>query len=276
MNFLQGLAAVILAVPTSAFAVSFDLTERAKSDFGLTYEGDYYTMSRHFSEGGIKLSVAAFSGGYNTGHYEERYGQTGHDVRRDWVSVSGSGDGLGAGGIGGLWPDNGLDNHGLVAEMMLLSFDQAVSLDFVHINWSYADSDMTILAYTGTDATRFTYGQYARDTFVGKKWDDGLAQHWDGGHFLDVANRGNTVAANPKGLTSYSWLVGAHMRPLDNVEVLSDNPYQDYLSDFVKLSAIDVSVVHEVPEIDANQSGIAFGLLLGLIAYIRERRRKHM
>lgn len=258
MNFLQGIAVIALAIPTSAFAVTFDLTETGNHG----YDSNFYASSLHYSSGGINLSVHAFSGGY----FDERYGsESGHDVRRDYISVSGSG-GLHTG-----TDTSSPRNMG----MLLLAFNQAVSLDFANISWSLEDSDMTILAYTGADATPLTGGRYASDTFVGRRWDDALAQGWDGGHFLDVASQGNTVGANPKGLASHGWLVGGYIWPLDNVEVLSESQNRDYLSDFVRLSSVDVSVAHEVPEIDANQSGIAFGLLLGLMACIRERRRKH-
>ena len=250
MKLLQCIAAGIFAMPALALAIDFDLTDTS----GL------YDMHREYSAGGINLSVTGYTGGY----YDDRMGREfGSDIHRSAVGAFGR---FGLGVERANSPDHAADNSWPNFDMMLLTFDQAVSLDFASIGWHRNDSDMTILAYTGTGS--------ATDTFAGNKWDQALANDWDGGHFLDVASQGNTATANPKGLASTSWLVGTQLWSLDNVDVLSDNPNRSYGTDYIKLSGISVSAAHSVPEIDASQSGLALGLLMGLIACIRERRRK--
>ena len=250
MKLLHRIAAALLVLPTTALAIDFDLTDT---------EGRY-EMHRDYSAGGINLSITGYTGGY----YDDWAGREfGADIHRTAVGAFGS-SGLGVENANS--PNHAADNGWPNFDMMLLTFDQAVSLDTASIGWHLNDSDLTILAYTGTGS--------ATDTFAGNKWDDALAQNWDGGHFLDVASQDNTAVANPKGLTSTSWLVGTQLWSLDNVDVLSKNPNRQFGTDYIKLAGISVTSAHSVPEIDASQSGIALGLLLGLMACIRERRKK--
>lgn len=241
MTFSKMLLTVVaIFLPASSYAITIDFSG-----------GIDYQMSRQYSVDGLNLTVKAYTGGNSS-----RIQQT----------IIGS---YGANGLGAeyAWtPEHAIDNANSNFDMLMFTFDRAVSLDSTSIGWWQKDSDMTILAYTGTGN--------AADTFKGKTWGQAITtQNWSGGHFIDVAQHGGTVASNPLELTSTSWLVGTFLEPVDKLFQRFGKAIGGFGADYVKVKSISVSEPHEVPEIDGNHAGIALALLAGLIACARERRR---
>lgn len=242
-------AATIAATALEANAITIDLTNTS----GL------YASERTYSADGINLTVTGFTGGYVDNSNQE----FGSDIHRELVGSFGS-SGLGIEKADS--PNHAADNQRPNFDMFLFTFDQAVTLDAVSIGWHANDSDMSIFAYTGSGN--------ATDSFAGNKWNQALSSNWDGGHYLNVAQRGNQVDVNPMEIASTSWLIGTQLWSINNI--FTDGvPNQDPTgTDYVKLKTITISKPHSVPEIDASQSGIALGLIAAFFALIRERRKR--
>lgn len=238
--FKELLAVAALVVPASSFAITFDFAG-----------GVDYKMSRQYSSEGLNLTVTGYTGGVNT------------KIKSTPVGAFGT-NGLGAENA---WsPDHAVDNANSNFDMLLFTFDQAVSLDTVSIGWWQNDSDLTVLAYTGAGS--------AASTFTNKTWKQAITTDtWSGGHFLDVAQKGGTVETNPLELTSTSWLVGTFLEPVDKLFKRFGSNFKTG-ADYVKVKKITVSKPHEVPEIDGSHAGLSLALLAGLVAVARERRRK--
>lgn len=240
--FRELLAAVAIAVPASSFAITIDLSG-----------GSQYQMSRQYSADGLNLTVKAYTGG-NTSR-----------IQQTVVGSYGS-NGLGAERANS--PEHAVDNANSNFDMLLFTFDKAVSLDSTKIGWWQNDSDMTVLAYTGTGN--------AADTFANKTWKQAITtNNWSGAHALNVAQQGGTAKTNPAALTSTSWLIGTFLAPVEKLFERLGKAF-DSKGDYVKIKSIDVSQPkpHDVPEIDGSHAGIALALLAGLVACARERRRK--
>lgn len=240
-------------------ALSVVAFEASAITVDLTNTDHMYAAERTYSEDGINLSVTGYTGGYVDNNNQE----FGSDIHREWVGSFGSS------GLGVEWansPNHATDNQWPNFDMFLFSFDQAVTLDALSIGWHHNDSDMSVFAYTGSGN--------ATDSFAGNKWNQALASDWEGGHYLNVAQRGNQVDVNPMEIASTSWLIGTQLWSINNV--FTDGvPNQDPTGpDYVKLQSISFSQPHSVPEIDASQSGIALGLIAAFFALIRERRKR--
>jgi hypothetical protein len=240
--FREMLAVAALAVPVSSFAVTFDFAG-----------GTDYQASRQYSVDGLNLTVTGYTGGVNS------------SIQKTDIGVFGN---YGLGAENAPTPDHAIDNANSNFDMLLFTFDKAVSLDSASISWWQKDSDMTVLAYTGTGS--------AASTFLDQSWKQAItADSWSGAHFSDVAQNGSTVASNPLALTSTSWLVGTFLEPVS--KVFSGFGFSGKTktgSDYVKLQTINVSTSHVVPEIDGSHAALALGLLAGLVAFASERRRK--
>lgn len=249
-QFSKIVTAALAVVTFEASAITIDLT-------GTSHR---YAAERNYSADGINLSVTGYTGGavWPGSTYE-----TGEDIHREAVGS------FGQYGLGVEWaysPNHAADNAGQNFDMFLFSFDQAVTLDALSIGWYHNDSDMSVFAYTGSgDAT---------STFAGNKWDQALANDWTGGHYLNVAQRGNQVDVNPMEVASTSWLIGTQLWTIGNVFTDGIHNQDPTGADYVKLKSISFTKPHSVPEIDASQSGIALGLMAAFFALIRERRKR--
>jgi hypothetical protein len=157
-------------------------------------------------------------------------------------------------------PEHAIDNQQRY-DMVLLRFDAPVKLTALKLGWTNNDSDMTVLAYTGTGPLKL----------VGLKYAELTSQGWTGiGHY---ANVGHTApgAINAQGLVSSHWLIGAYnplaLNPLANPAGPTNFSATSY--DFVKLAAVMGFTPIKAPEpSSAALTGLA---VLGLIA-VRRRR----
>lgn len=237
--FREMLAVAALVVPVSSFAITFDFAG------GVDYE-----MSRQYSVDGLNLTVTGYTGGVKS------------NIQKTAIGAFGN---YGLGAENAPTPDHAIDNANSNFDMLLFTFDKAVSLDSASISWWQKDSDMTVLAYTGTGS--------AASTFANKTWAQAVTtDQWSGGNFSDVAQKGSTVATNPMAVTSTSWLVGTVLEPVAKF-FKSFGTNTKAGPDYVKLKSVTVTP-HEVPEIDGNHAALALALLAGFVAYMTERRRK--
>lgn len=92
--------------------------------------------------------------------------------------------------------------------------------------------------------------------------------------FIDVAQYGGTVASNPLGVSSTSWLVGTFLEPVDKLfQRFGQAIGNRFGADYIKLNSVSVSKAQSVPEMNAGSAGIALALLASLMACLKERRR---
>lgn len=87
-------------------------------------------------------------------------------------------------------------------DMVLAEFSELVSLTGIFKGWEYTDSDVSILAYTGSDTI-------TSDPFfsTSSTWSDLLNQGW--AHVGDYAGLDSTVAISTP-IESQYWLIGAY------------------------------------------------------------------
>lgn len=97
-------------------------------------------------------------------------------------------------------PDHSFDSGG-ATELILVTFDQALSVDQLSFGWSSNDTDFTLYAYTGSAA-------FNTSSFVGKTLTamTGWTQVgvFDGGA---VANNGGGTRATDNNVSSRYWLI---------------------------------------------------------------------
>ena len=237
-------AAITTFVSTAVSATTFDLTDPVSRDIikNNTYAGQY-----NYVVDDTVLSVTGWS------YRGSRYGT--HNINQTWV---------------GLWSGLGvekrhssqhaIDNANGDYDMLLLAFDDAVSLDAISIGWMKKDSDVSILAYTGTEPFDNGLGSLS-------KWEEVLDNGWSGepGAAADIPL--NTyVDVNDGNIVSQYWLIGAFNESLNDGGVDLDEG-----NDFFKLSG--VSIAHAIAEVPLPASVLFFGV--GLFAFGCLRRNKH-
>ena len=125
-------------------------------------------------------------------------------------------------------PEHAIDNEQRY-DMALLSFagPNKVKLTDVKIRWSTNDSDISVLAYTGSGDPTATGKLY------GKKYDELVANGWSViGNYSNAVTGANT-AINGAGIFSSYWLIGAY-----NPLAAGSAGYDPLLYDYVKLGAV--------------------------------------
>jgi len=252
------LAMAALLVTSAAFfsqqsvAVSVDLDLTSPDSIGSTYWG--YSAAYNYDE--LGLTVTGFT---------EKY-----SIQPQWM-----GNYSGGLGVEVAWsPEHSIDNnewyYGKYAfDMLLLSFDQAVSLDGITAGWRGKDyyerstdagnSEASILAYTGEDFA---------GTFVESSWND-LGSDWTGIGNYQIDDLNSPEAVNETGLLSKYWLVGAYNHTLNNMPSEAGVNFSAG-NDFWKLKEVSVSV-NPVP---LPGSLVLFGTALLAVGSIRRKVKK--
>ena len=127
-------------------------------------------------------------------------------------------------------PEHAIDNNGRF-ELVLLTFSQMVELDSMRIGWKGADSDMSVLAYTGVGLP----------SIASNSWGGLLSSGWSVvGNYANVGLNVN-YAINAGNLASRFWLVGAYNNAFGTGTGLNVG------NDYVKLSAISGHVAIPTP-----------------------------
>lgn len=105
-------------------------------------------------------------------------------------------------------PNHALDNQGTL-EMVLLRFDKAVQLSSIKLGWADYDSDITLLAYTGTIATNTDAAAAASingKTLANLRSVNGWSLV---GNYADVGTA-SAATVNTGNVSSSWWLVSAY------------------------------------------------------------------
>jgi hypothetical protein len=150
-------------------------------------------------------------------------------------------------------PEHAIDNQGRY-DMILLTFDRAVSLTGVDIGWSSTDSDITVLAFNSAATP---------DSLVGQSYGN-LQAGWQlVGHYADA----DTVAVQgiSTSITSRYWLVGAYNALISPNGISAGN-------DYVKIRGFTASETQngKVPE---PSSAMLVAAVLGAGGWVARRRR---
>lgn len=235
MNKFTHIAAAVSLAAASAAANGATYTFDLENYDTATGVSGSYAQSIGYSSGNLQMSLEGYTSdvnGFNVTQSEVGYFPTyGLGIERsDTV-------------------EHTIDNRNGY-DFMAFSFSEAVILDAVTSGWHSTDSDISILALTGT--------------FNQASWDGS----WNGlvgngfthiGDYLNLIDDRST-AVNGSDISSQYWLVGAYNSGFDAGTSYTEN------NDFVKLSALTVSSV-PAPDAGGSKAVAASGPgSLGLIA----------
>ena len=149
-------------------------------------------------------------------------------------------------------PEHSVDNNGRY-DMVLLTFDQAISLTGVDIGWSQTDSDITVLAFDSAAPL---------DSLVGQRYG-ALQAGWQlVGHYANADAVAVQAISTP--ITSRYWLVGAYNA------LISPNGWTTG-NDYVKIKGFTATeTIKKVPE---PSSAMLLAAVLGAGGWMTRRQR---
>jgi hypothetical protein len=158
-------------------------------------------------------------------------------------------------------PNHAVDNEGGDYDMHLLSFDELVKLTSLDLGWYQKDTDISILAFTGSS--------FENSSLLGKKWQDLVGNGWDlVGNYYNV-DYGNSGAVNEGGIISQYWLVGAY-NPGFGTAFSGPNIDKTKGVDYYKLKGV---TVERPPVVKVAEPGSVLLMVLGLLGLGFIRRR---
>lgn len=239
-RLIAGLMLCSFSLFSQAALISFDLTDPDSRNgiYNSTYAKQY-----NYLESGLGLSVTGWS--YNNSKV----------VAQDWV---GKWDGLGVEKVDS--PNHAVDNESGDFDMLLLSFDTAVTLKSIDLGWISGDSDMSFMAFNGG-------GAFNSNSLLGKKWEMLIGNGWQSaGNYYNV-DYGNSGNVNLSNITSQYWLVGAYNPALGGFT--GSNRNTTGKTDYFKVKG----VVVDEPVIKVAEPRTLVLMLMGFIGLVAARRR---
>jgi len=154
----------------------------------------------------------------------------------------------------GIDPEHSIDNNQRY-DSVLLNFGAATRLTSLTIGWSYNDSDMTVLAYTGTGNPTSNLANLSYSQLTANGWT--LV-----GSYSNVAL--NTLQGiNAANIVSQYWMIGAFNPLVDTASTLTTG------DDYVKLLSVagdTTTIGKQVPE---PASVLLTGAALAVLAWSR-------
>jgi len=154
----------------------------------------------------------------------------------------------------GIDPEHSIDNNQRY-DSVLLNFGAATRLTSLTIGWSYNDSDMTVLAYTGTGNPTSNLANLSYSQLTANGWT--LV-----GSYSNVAL--NTLQGiNAANIVSQYWMIGAINPLVDTASTLTTG------DDYVKLLSVagdTTTIGKQVPE---PASVLLTGAALAVLAWSR-------
>ncbi|WP_323814102.1 exosortase-dependent surface protein XDP1 [Cellvibrio sp. NN19] len=240
--------AIALSFGNAAHAatINFDLTDPDSRNniYNSTYAKQY-----NYQESGLNLSVTGWS--YNSNKV----------VVQDWV---GKWDGLGVEKVDS--PNHAVDNENGDFDMLLLSFDKAVTLKSIDLGWISGDSDMSFMAFNGG-------GAFDSNSLLGKKWEMLIGNGWQSaGNYYNVDYGANSGTINHSNIISQYWLVGAYNNALGSFNNFNQNLSSK--TDYFKVKGVGLELPPDSPPVRVPESGSLMLVLLGFAGLLLARRRK--
>lgn len=175
-------------------------------------------------------------------------------------------------------PGHTMDNDARIDSMLFdFGVGKAAKLNSVTVGWWYSDSDLTVLAYTGTGTPTFTSTDTGYASLLNSGWSVVKASAGTTGTANYANAAGNTppqntdarkyvpLQVNDLNISARYWLVGA-LNTL--VQTLPVSPSVNGGNDYVKIAAI--TATYDTPE--PSSIVLASGALAG--AVLMRRRRK--
>jgi hypothetical protein len=278
MRSLKALAAGTLLVSaavsnTNAAPITFDLNH---PDSRNGIYSSSYALQYNYAEDDLALSLTGWSYGTTTSSYQVCTKTNKHNKCTKYATIEttsvnesieqdyvGRWDGLGIEKTDS--PNHGVDNEGGDYDMHLLAFDEIVKLTTLNIGWHQNDSDMSILAFTGS--------VFDSSSLLGKKWQDLLTDGWSVvGNYYNVDNAGNSGAVNQDGLLSRYWLVGAYNTSFGDI-FSGPNLNRSGGDDFFKLKGLTVERQPPSEVVDVAEPGTVLLLGAAVLGLAITRRR---
>lgn len=158
-------------------------------------------------------------------------------------------------------PEHSIDNEQRY-DMALLTFSELVKLTDLKLGWTTNDSDITVMAYTGS----------IPPTLTGKKYSELVDIGWKSiGNYYNVGTA--TKSINPDSVFSSYWLIGAY-NPL---AIKNNDQQRDSSFDYIKLASVSGCSAKELgctpPSNDAPEPGSMALFGLGLLGLVFQRKR---
>lgn len=169
-------------------------------------------------------------------------------------------------------PGHTMDNS-VRYDSMLFDFGAgaSVALKTVTVGWWKTDSDLTVLAYTGSGKPTFLSGNVGYSSLLSNGWS--VVKSSNSAHYTNAASGAVSQSSNAAGyvplsvndlnISSRYWLVGALNTLVQSL------PNVDTSKDFVKIAGV-TGEYGRIPE--PTSAVLASGGLLGLLALRRRRR----
>lgn len=135
-------------------------------------------------------------------------------------------------------PNHSMDNYG-TTDLLAFSFQQSVDLDSITIGWSYSDSDISLLAYTGTV-------NGTAPSVQGKSVSQLLGSGWSVvGHYADlVVDQAKSV--NQSDTNSKWWLVSSYNASY-GTSTSGSTTGLSFGNDYIKINKLSATTVTTVP-----------------------------
>ena len=115
--------------------------------------------------------------------------------------------------------------------MLMLSFDQTVSLTSLELGWIEGDNNVSLLALNSGEI----------NCVSGKQWPELLTSGWSpAGEYFNLDCKGNGNKVNLNRIVSKHWLIGSYNPNLYNF--YSNNTDQSYKYDKFKFQSVTVSI----------------------------------
>ncbi|MBL8385937.1 MAG: PEP-CTERM sorting domain-containing protein [Burkholderiales bacterium] len=185
---------------------------------------------------GVTVSAVSNTGGANDATSTANNAALQTIQYATWVGTYGgvyNADGCGSGtycdvgDTSGGTPEHAVDNEQRY-DMVLLNFgSQSVKITDVKVRWSTNDSDISVLAYTGSG------NPTSNGNLIGKRYDQLVSSGWTAIGSYSNAVSGANVAVNAGGVFSSYWLIGAY-----NPLAAGDAGFNSTWYDYVKLGAV--------------------------------------